>query len=926
MGLINFINDNIKIFHFVKEIPTEQSKKGVHFVKMDDGRKGLYIVSALSGVIKLYDTDDYYVKTEADKNLADKASELKAMIDALTAMGVMKTYTTYALMDADKTAPKTESGDDFVYGQLAAVTEDADVSKNGLYRWKNGVWEFLKGLGDLSGYTKAGGSTKTAKELDDQIVQLAGEIPEADLINIQDGVWKTGDILKNAGYINATTGNIVSSEDYFYSDVIKFLPNIEIELINFNGSSTLRKGDFLDENLQSISYVSTDNAEHRAVSPAGTRFARFCCKPDSLTSINLVNTDRTKIDNITSQKPLFLNTIVLATEQQKIGLNFLEQAVKSIYLNAPSGKYSIASAWNITSAVIRIFNESKVEIAGWVSSSNETGLKKISFTERNNSGISGKAIIDFDIIASSSNINNLFTDVAYLNKWVFDKWNYNIVLEEYVNKINQLNRKPVENIELNNSGYISGVNGAIIQNPSYAYSDYYDVNEGDEFYMIGFGGTSSVLKMAAYNDVKAILLDNSIKTDSSILRKIVIPFGVKYVRFCALLNAFPQPRVLVKDSGNKRKNKIIATLNDFRLTDATINGDIVEVIGDGTDKRQLMYDVLTQLERIEYSVAFTVSEFDTSENFKFKIGRFNSQHSTYSAFELDKTNMTLKYKAYGDNVEKTAFQTAHGITIIPDKHILIKTTKDSTGMNITISDGETIFTKRIEQLEQDVIGAWNITNGIGCPYISVTSGNININNAILSSSYDVNSHAFIKGDSVIEGYTVATVTGDMKDRWIAKTADDIGNDKLVISAVGGLALDVYSVNNFVLENEWYRSEYVILELGINNQRLSVNSYIEMLSTLISYCKFRGQKPILVTITPMPEQSETSTAYRDFRETANAWIRNSGELFIDSAAAVTTDGHTWKEGYCLADLTHPTKIGHSAIYNRAKIDVPELFSV
>ena len=163
------------------------------------------------------------------------------------------------------------------------------------------------------------------------------------------------------------------------------------------------------------------------------------------------------------------------------------------------------------------------------------------------------------------------------------------------------------------------------------------------------------------------------------------------------------------------------------------------------------------------------------------------------------------------------------------------------------------------------------------------------------------------------------VSSGLENRYCAKLADAVGALHCPIFGRGGRALDESLFNELKNENEWFRPKYVFVGLGTNN--LDFNSYSSYIIKIVNHVKSKNQIPVLVTVTPRPG-NET------FISLANPFIRSLGERFVDMNKAVTVEGdeNTWKDGYVFGDLTHPTVVGHAAMFERIKIDVPELFDV
>ena len=84
------------------------------------------------------------------------------------------------------------------------------------------------------------------------------------------------------------------------------------------------------------------------------------------------------------------------------------------------------------------------------------------------------------------------------------------------------------------------------------------------------------------------------------------------------------------------------------------------------------------------------------------------------------------------------------------------------------------------------------------------------------------------------------------------------------------------------------------------------------------CQTFGVTPIFGTLPPEAADSNPVSVQ-------NPYIRSSGYRFIDFARALTVgnDGTT-RDSSKFADTLHPNVAGHLAMYNRVRLDVPELF--
>lgn len=97
---------------------------------------------------------------------------------------IRKSYNSLAEANADKTLIDPETKEKLKIGQLISVVADPNVDNNAIYRLASiatdgtPTWERQASLGDMLQYTKSGGSTKTAKDLENEIVQLVDDLDD----------------------------------------------------------------------------------------------------------------------------------------------------------------------------------------------------------------------------------------------------------------------------------------------------------------------------------------------------------------------------------------------------------------------------------------------------------------------------------------------------------------------------------------------------------------------------------------------------------------------------------------------------------------------------------------------------------------------------------------------------------------------------
>lgn len=247
-------------------------------------------------------------------------------------------------------------------------------------------------------------------------------------------------------------------------------------------------------------------------------------------------------------------------------------------------------------------------------------------------------------------------------------------------------------------------------------------------------------------------------------------------------------------------------------------------------------------------------------------------------------------------------------------------TLESFADNVT----ETIFVPRDTTINNGV------RNGItasckGSQFFSLKLGEVEVDNIFLSSEYDPHAKAMIVGDSLVDGDTMigedATTHCGQKYKYacLIQSAIENGDKCFVIAGKGG---DAYSGNtNSYLKDEIgsFMPKYVILAFGANHNNLE--NFQTNLEDIISFLETLGVEPILVTITPVQNGAREA-----FQTAANTWIKSRPYRYVDINAAVTTDGVHWKDGYALSDGTHPSRLGHQAIYEAFLREIPELFNI
>lgn len=355
---------------------------------------------------------------------------------------------------------------------------------------------------------------------------------------------------------------------------------------------------------------------------------------------------------------------------------------------------------------------------------------------------------------------------------------------------------------------------------------------------------------------------------------------------------------------------IKAGLTEFHLNEQKIE-DTSLILSASNDKgiQEISYKSLTTIERISLEAQF----IPLSDDITIRLGK------KYTSVIEIKNDSLFTY--IGDpKGEKQFFFEKEALPARLKKgstYKLISNKSDSHTMSFSLVGDSLNITKQYK-IGQQAYPEYLIAFAPGIPFLELENGEIELKSLNLKSDYEKLTKVSIFGDSFIEGHSM--VATGLEKRWCALLANDIGTDYCPIVGQGGIRI-CQNINSYIKTyNSWYNSPYVIVALGTNNY--SFFEYKYYMRNFISLLKSRGQTPILVTITPFRNGDYSTT------QSINQWVKNSGELYIDMHKAVTkpSDGSEWKPGYVQSDGSHPSELGHQAMYEQVKIDCPFLFNL
>lgn len=270
--------------------------------------------------------------------------------------------------------------------------------------------------------------------------------------------------------------------------------------------------------------------------------------------------------------------------------------------------------------------------------------------------------------------------------------------------------------------------------------------------------------------------------------------------------------------------------------------------------------------------------------------------------------------------DMTAIPTAWGyfedITIpavIGRMYALTIEKKNGTTFMMILKDLSTLETQKFTNTDDQGSG-----NGVRTV---ITSGSPIINNFITFSTQNANPYIMFIGDSFIEGNQLTTKNKDR--RYCALVRDAIavnGHDTFIYGLAGRNSTDI-STAYYEQVKGICRPKYAFLEIGTNDR--NYDTWLSNMTALIRDLKNNGIIPILCTLTPIIGNPES---YNDnVMPNVNEWIKKSGYKYVDFNAVLTSDGVTQISSYFLSDGCHPNINGNAVMFEKIKVDVPELFS-
>lgn len=162
---------NNKFLNFTLNSPNSESPSGIYLVKnISNNSREVWTVKDKIAV-KILATSDYYeviqidsmfdsLKNTLNSKIEDLEEKLEGYYNNTEPLSIRKIYKTYTEMVEDKSPLDDNTKLPLSYGNLVAVIEDPEESKNGIYIYKITEWVYLQKLGDISDMV-----TKSTKQI-----------------------------------------------------------------------------------------------------------------------------------------------------------------------------------------------------------------------------------------------------------------------------------------------------------------------------------------------------------------------------------------------------------------------------------------------------------------------------------------------------------------------------------------------------------------------------------------------------------------------------------------------------------------------------------------------------------------------------------------------------------------------------------------
>lgn len=222
------------------------------------------------------------------------------------------------------------------------------------------------------------------------------------------------------------------------------------------------------------------------------------------------------------------------------------------------------------------------------------------------------------------------------------------------------------------------------------------------------------------------------------------------------------------------------------------------------------------------------------------------------------------------------------------------------------------------QTEEFPMAAEKIGNGWGLRRYQFFDGDqlgmvTAIHNQLLQPE---NPRVLVVGDELVEARTLTDYGYGSAGRFAALIRQALGGNCFINARSGATAQMVAGwFDNYL--SEACSPTYAVIAVGCSDT--NYNQWLSGMQTIIGKVEAVGAIPVLMTL---PAGNGRN---KNIRSQQNAWIRSSGYRFIDAntVTSLNFDGNTPNLELYTDDGVHLNLQGHSRVFQRAKLDVPEM---
>jgi lysophospholipase L1-like esterase len=278
-------------------------------------------------------------------------------------------------------------------------------------------------------------------------------------------------------------------------------------------------------------------------------------------------------------------------------------------------------------------------------------------------------------------------------------------------------------------------------------------------------------------------------------------------------------------------------------------------------------------------------------------------------------NRIILYQTWGGSTlpSTRSTQTLTTITLTQNRDYRCDLTNDKKQISFTIYDTVTGVSETLTVDSDAVADAAGL--GYGAAGVAVIAGTGAVSRV---SCFPIiqNPKLLIIGDSITEGSGTTQANA-----WANLTATAMSN-LVHVSADGGTTSDAVLRKLYEALNITPSLQYVLILIGTNDAAAGatgVTNWQTNVPLAKILCEDFGVIPIIAHVIPRNDANQT------YVDTINTYIRTQAYRTVrfDLALSVSNDGSTWKTSL-MNDGVHPNTAGHLAMYNRLRLDIPELF--